>query len=110
MVVWYIDTFSAPLSASTPTQPPGGRLPTLCYRLPTLCYRLPTLCYRLPTLHLPTRFGVPFKLIWFYYTHRRAGCPRSGHSSLRGKLIQRYNKTPPIQYQHNHTHGRLFLP
>ncbi|MDR1925614.1 MAG: hypothetical protein LBQ66_14680, partial [Planctomycetaceae bacterium] len=39
-----------------PTQPPGGRL---------------------PTLRLPTRLDVPFKLFWFYYTQRRAGRPRS---------------------------------
>jgi hypothetical protein len=32
---------------------------------------------RLPTLHLPIRFGVPFKLFWCYYTQRRAGRPRS---------------------------------
>jgi hypothetical protein len=32
---------------------------------------------RLSTLRLPTRLGVPFKLFWFYYTQRRAGCPRS---------------------------------
>jgi hypothetical protein len=44
-----------------PTQPPGGRLPTL----------------RLPTLRLPTCLGVQFKLFWFYYTQRRAGHPRS---------------------------------
>ncbi|MDR1924313.1 MAG: hypothetical protein LBQ66_08060 [Planctomycetaceae bacterium] len=28
---------------------------------------------RLPTLHLPTRFGVQFKLVWFYCAQRRAG-------------------------------------
>ncbi|MDR1924854.1 MAG: hypothetical protein LBQ66_10815 [Planctomycetaceae bacterium] len=32
---------------------------------------------RLPTLRLPIRFGVQFKLFWFYYTQRRAGHPRS---------------------------------
>ncbi|MDR1925959.1 MAG: hypothetical protein LBQ66_16445, partial [Planctomycetaceae bacterium] len=48
--------FSLPLSASTPTQPPGGRLPTLRYQY---------------------FFGVPFKLFWFYYALRRAGRPRS---------------------------------
>ncbi|MDR1923709.1 MAG: hypothetical protein LBQ66_04975 [Planctomycetaceae bacterium] len=26
---------------------------------------------------MPTRFGVQFKLFWFYYAQRRAGCPRS---------------------------------
>ncbi|MDR1925233.1 MAG: hypothetical protein LBQ66_12760 [Planctomycetaceae bacterium] len=26
---------------------------------------------------MPTRFGVQFKLVRFYYTQRRAGCPRS---------------------------------
>ncbi|MDR1924862.1 MAG: hypothetical protein LBQ66_10855 [Planctomycetaceae bacterium] len=32
---------------------------------------------RLPTLRLPTRFGVQFKLVRFYYAQRRAGRPRS---------------------------------
>jgi hypothetical protein len=27
--------------------------------------------------HLPTRLGVQFKLVRFYYAQRRAGCPRS---------------------------------
>jgi hypothetical protein len=36
---------------------------------------------RLPTLRLPTRLGVPFFLVWFYSTQRRAGCPRSSPSS-----------------------------
>ncbi|MDR1925707.1 MAG: hypothetical protein LBQ66_15165 [Planctomycetaceae bacterium] len=39
-----------------PTQPPGSRL---------------------PTLRSPTRFGVQFKLVRFYYVQRRAGRPRS---------------------------------
>ncbi|MDR1922837.1 MAG: hypothetical protein LBQ66_00565 [Planctomycetaceae bacterium] len=26
---------------------------------------------------MSTRFSVQFKLFWFYYTQRRAGCPRS---------------------------------
>ncbi|MDR1923872.1 MAG: hypothetical protein LBQ66_05825 [Planctomycetaceae bacterium] len=39
-----------------PTPPPGGRL---------------------PTLRSPIRFGVQFKLVWFYYAQRRAGRPRS---------------------------------
>jgi hypothetical protein len=39
---------------------------------------------RLPTLHLPTHLGVQFKLVWFYYTQRRAGRPRSSPSPLRG--------------------------
>ncbi|MDR1924583.1 MAG: hypothetical protein LBQ66_09415, partial [Planctomycetaceae bacterium] len=29
---------------------------------------------------LPTRFGVQFQLVWFYYAQRRAGCPRSSPS------------------------------
>ncbi|MDR1925559.1 MAG: hypothetical protein LBQ66_14395 [Planctomycetaceae bacterium] len=33
--------FPPPLSAGTPTQPPGGRLPTLCFWLPALrCWLL----------------------------------------------------------------------
>jgi hypothetical protein len=52
-----------PLSASTPTQPPGSRL---------------------PTLRLPTRFGIQFKLFWFYHAQRRAGRPRSSPFPLRG--------------------------
>ncbi|MDR1923922.1 MAG: hypothetical protein LBQ66_06075, partial [Planctomycetaceae bacterium] len=53
--------FPLPLSASTPTQPPGSRL---------------------PTLRLPTRLGVQFKLVRFYYAQRRAGRPRSSPSPL----------------------------
>ncbi|MDR1922782.1 MAG: hypothetical protein LBQ66_00290 [Planctomycetaceae bacterium] len=34
--------------------------------------------------HLPNRFGVQFKLVWFYYAQRRAGRPRSSPSPLRG--------------------------
>ncbi|MDR1924655.1 MAG: hypothetical protein LBQ66_09785 [Planctomycetaceae bacterium] len=40
---------------------------------------------RLPTLRLPTRLGVQFQLVQFYYTQRRAGRPRSSPSPLRGK-------------------------
>ncbi|MDR1922737.1 MAG: hypothetical protein LBQ66_00065 [Planctomycetaceae bacterium] len=40
---------------------------------------------------MPNRFGVQFKLVWFYYAQRRAGCPRSSPSPLRGKLMW-YNK------------------
>ncbi|MDR1923027.1 MAG: hypothetical protein LBQ66_01535, partial [Planctomycetaceae bacterium] len=61
------NTFSAPsvfgLLRSPKTQPPSGRL---------------------PTLRSPTRFGVQFKLFWFYYALRRAGRPRSSPSPLRG--------------------------
>ncbi|MDR1925602.1 MAG: hypothetical protein LBQ66_14610 [Planctomycetaceae bacterium] len=32
---------------------------------------------RLPTLRLPTRLGVPSKLVWFPNAQRRAGRPRS---------------------------------
>jgi hypothetical protein len=42
---------------------------------------------RLPTLRSPTHLGVPFKLFWCYYAQRRAGCLRSGPSSLRGCFI-----------------------
>ncbi|MDR1925497.1 MAG: hypothetical protein LBQ66_14085 [Planctomycetaceae bacterium] len=37
--------------------------------------------------HLPTRFGVQFRLVWFYYAQRRAGRPRSSPSPLRGKIM-----------------------
>ncbi|MDR1924351.1 MAG: hypothetical protein LBQ66_08250 [Planctomycetaceae bacterium] len=33
---------------------------------------------------MQTRFGVPFKLVWFYYAQRRAGHPRSSPPPLRG--------------------------
>ncbi|MDR1925272.1 MAG: hypothetical protein LBQ66_12960, partial [Planctomycetaceae bacterium] len=60
LVVWYINTCSAPtvfgLLRSPKTQPPSGRLSTLC---------------------LPTRLGVQFKLIRFPNAQRRAGRPRS---------------------------------
>ncbi|MDR1922985.1 MAG: hypothetical protein LBQ66_01325 [Planctomycetaceae bacterium] len=36
---------------------------------------------------MPNRFGVQFKLVWFYYTQRRAGRPRSSPSPLRGKFL-----------------------
>ncbi|MDR1925051.1 MAG: hypothetical protein LBQ66_11830 [Planctomycetaceae bacterium] len=42
---------------------------------------------RLPTLHLPIRFGTPFKLLWCYYTQRRAGRPRSSPFPLRGNFF-----------------------
>ncbi|MDR1924541.1 MAG: hypothetical protein LBQ66_09200 [Planctomycetaceae bacterium] len=57
-----------PVVGESPTQPPGGRLPTL--RSPT---RKPP-HGRLPTLRLPNRFGVQFQLVRFYYAQRRAGC------------------------------------
>ncbi|MDR1923443.1 MAG: hypothetical protein LBQ66_03620 [Planctomycetaceae bacterium] len=64
---WFFRCILAiPLSASTPTQPPGSRL---------------------PTLHLPNRFGVQFKLVRFYYAQRRAGRPRSSPLPLRGGLL-----------------------
>ncbi|MDR1923161.1 MAG: hypothetical protein LBQ66_02210 [Planctomycetaceae bacterium] len=47
---------------------------------------------RLPTLRLPTRFGVPFKLVRSYYAQRRAGRPRSSPSPLRGELVW-YNES-----------------
>ncbi|MDR1924479.1 MAG: hypothetical protein LBQ66_08890 [Planctomycetaceae bacterium] len=37
--------------------------------------------------HLPTCLGVQFKLFWFYYTQRRAGCPRSSPPPLRGEFV-----------------------
>ncbi|MDR1925865.1 MAG: hypothetical protein LBQ66_15975 [Planctomycetaceae bacterium] len=42
---------------------------------------------RLPTLRSPIRFGVQFKLVWFYYAQRRAGCLRSSPFPLRGKFF-----------------------
>ncbi|MDR1925223.1 MAG: hypothetical protein LBQ66_12710 [Planctomycetaceae bacterium] len=42
--------------------------------------------------HLLNRFGVQFKLFWFYYAQRRAGRPRSSPSPLRGELMW-YNET-----------------
>ncbi|MDR1924263.1 MAG: hypothetical protein LBQ66_07810, partial [Planctomycetaceae bacterium] len=45
----------------------------------------------MPTLRSPNRFGVQFKLFWFYYTQRRAGFPRSSPPPLRGELMW-YNK------------------
>ncbi|MDR1924869.1 MAG: hypothetical protein LBQ66_10890 [Planctomycetaceae bacterium] len=49
-----------------PTQPPGSRL---------------------PTLRLPTRLGVPSKLVRFYNAQRRAGRPRSSPFPLRGNFF-----------------------
>ncbi|MDR1924051.1 MAG: hypothetical protein LBQ66_06725 [Planctomycetaceae bacterium] len=65
----FVDAFSAPfvgLRRRYSPRKPGGRL---------------------PTLHLPTRFGVQFKLVRFYYAQRRAGRPRSSPSPLRGKFV-----------------------
>jgi hypothetical protein len=53
-----------------PTQPPGSRL---------------------PTLRLPIRFGVQFKLVWYYYTQRRAGRPRSSPSPPFGGVCEYQN-------------------
>ncbi|MDR1924002.1 MAG: hypothetical protein LBQ66_06480 [Planctomycetaceae bacterium] len=36
---------------------------------------------------MPKRFGVQFKLVWFYYAQRRAGRPRSSPFPLRGELM-----------------------
>ncbi|MDR1922853.1 MAG: hypothetical protein LBQ66_00645 [Planctomycetaceae bacterium] len=36
---------------------------------------------------MPTRFGVQFQLVRFYYAQRRAGCPRSSPSPLRGEFM-----------------------
>jgi hypothetical protein len=52
-------------------------------------------CSRLPTLRLPTRFGVPFKLVWFYYTQRRAGRPRSSPSPLSRRTYVVQQGIPP---------------
>jgi hypothetical protein len=41
----------------------------------TYLTKLPKL--RRTLLQLPNRIGVQFKLVWFYYTQRRAGRPRS---------------------------------
>jgi hypothetical protein len=89
--------FPLPLSAGTPTQPPviphkfaakrrgleRGRPARLC----ALGNRISLVgTPRRVGEHLPTRFGVPFKLVRFYYTQRRAGRPRSSPSPLRGEL------------------------
>ncbi|MDR1923638.1 MAG: hypothetical protein LBQ66_04615 [Planctomycetaceae bacterium] len=37
--------------------------------------------------YLPTRLGVQFKLVRFYYALRRAGRPRSSPLPLRGELM-----------------------
>jgi hypothetical protein len=47
--------------------------------------------------HLPNRFGVQFKLVWFYYAQRRAGRPRSSPFPLRGELMW-YNEGVDIRY------------
>ncbi|MDR1925948.1 MAG: hypothetical protein LBQ66_16390 [Planctomycetaceae bacterium] len=39
-----------------------------------------------PTLRLPTRLGVQFQLVRFYYAQRRAGRPRSSPFPLRGNF------------------------
>ncbi|MDR1924099.1 MAG: hypothetical protein LBQ66_06965 [Planctomycetaceae bacterium] len=51
---------------------------------------------RLPTLHLPTRFGVQFKLFWCYYAQRRAGRPRSSPPPLRGNCRLRPRNRPAV--------------
>ncbi|MDR1925612.1 MAG: hypothetical protein LBQ66_14670 [Planctomycetaceae bacterium] len=85
---------------SPKTQPPSGRLTTL--PLPPGS--------RLPTLRSPPCLGVQFKLFWFYYAQRRAGCPRSSPSPLRGKLML-YNMgnrpavgCPPYDHRCFHAH------
>ncbi|MDR1925217.1 MAG: hypothetical protein LBQ66_12675, partial [Planctomycetaceae bacterium] len=52
---------------------------------------------RLPTLRLPTRFGVQFKLVRFYYAQRRAGRPRSSPRRFAAKLC---GITRPRTYNH----------
>ncbi|MDR1924576.1 MAG: hypothetical protein LBQ66_09380, partial [Planctomycetaceae bacterium] len=42
---------------------------------------------RLPTLRSPTRLGVQFKLVWFYYTQRRAGRPRSSPRRFAANVV-----------------------
>ncbi|MDR1923223.1 MAG: hypothetical protein LBQ66_02520 [Planctomycetaceae bacterium] len=37
---------------------------------------------------MPTRFGVQFKLVRFYYAQRRAGRPRSSPLPLRGNCVE----------------------
>ncbi|MDR1922972.1 MAG: hypothetical protein LBQ66_01260 [Planctomycetaceae bacterium] len=46
---------------------------------------------------MPTRFGVQFKLVRFYYAQRRAGRPRSSPSPLRGELMW-YNEDVVLRY------------
>ncbi|MDR1923718.1 MAG: hypothetical protein LBQ66_05020 [Planctomycetaceae bacterium] len=47
-------------------RPPGGYVGVLADNWSVKTHRL-------PTLRLPTRFGVPFQLVRFYYAQRRAG-------------------------------------
>ncbi|MDR1924365.1 MAG: hypothetical protein LBQ66_08320 [Planctomycetaceae bacterium] len=42
---------------------------------------------------MQTRFGVQFKLVWFYYAQRRAGRPRSSPQPLRGNCRLRRRVT-----------------
>jgi hypothetical protein len=48
--------------------------------------------------HLPTRFGVQFKLVRCYYAQRRAGRPRSSPSPLRSELVW-YNEDISLAFQ-----------
>jgi hypothetical protein len=52
---------------------------------------------RLPTLRLPTRLGVPSKLVRFPNAQRRAGRPRSSPSPLRGEFMWYNEKYPRPQ-------------
>jgi hypothetical protein len=72
------------------------RVPLHCFRLAPLAENA-TASGRLPTLRLPTRLGVQFKLIRFYYAQRRAGRPRSSPSPLRGELMW-YNEDVALRY------------
>jgi hypothetical protein len=60
-----------------PTQPSGGRL---------------------PTIRLPTRLGVQFKLFWFYYAQRRAGRPRSSPRRFAAIVGLRRRNRPAVGY------------
>jgi hypothetical protein len=64
-------------SATLITQPPGSRL---------------------PTLRLPTRFGVQFKLVRFYYAQRRAGRPRSSPRRFAAIVGYRRRNRPAVGY------------
>ncbi|MDR1925138.1 MAG: hypothetical protein LBQ66_12270, partial [Planctomycetaceae bacterium] len=51
----------------------------------TMCpARLSALGNQMSLEGTPRRFGVQFKLVWFYYTQRRAGTPAFQSAPLRG--------------------------
>ncbi|MDR1922841.1 MAG: hypothetical protein LBQ66_00585 [Planctomycetaceae bacterium] len=48
---------------------------------------------------MPTRFGVQFHLVRFYYAQRRAGRPRSSPSPLRGKIVWYNEGCIPTEFE-----------